>query len=82
MPLNSSLPCISLFYSCSIVLFSISRKQAVPALKKASLKDVLDLLRHPGFGLWMGVIFLFGLAEASLINFLFLHVRDIGGIAS
>ena len=50
--------------------------------KKASIKDVAALFQHPGFALWMGIIFLFGMAEASLINFLFLHIRDIGGSAS
>jgi len=58
--------------------------KTVPASdgQKASLKDVITLFRHPGFGLWMGIIFMFGMAEASLINFLFLHIRDIGGSAS
>ncbi len=51
-------------------------------LEKATFKDVVTLFRIPGFPLWMGIIFLFGMAEASLINFLFLHIRDIGGNAS
>jgi len=51
-------------------------------VEKASFQDVVDLSRRPGFLLWMGIIFLFGMAEASLINFLFLHIRDIGGSSS
>jgi predicted MFS family arabinose efflux permease len=50
-----------------------------PDPRRASLADVGNLLRQPGFALWMGVIFLFGTAEASIINFLFLHIRDLGG---
>jgi len=51
-------------------------------VEKASFQDVVDLFHRPGFLLWMGIIFLFGMAEASLINFLFLHIRDIGGSSS
>jgi len=51
-------------------------------LEKATFKDVITLFRIPSFPIWMSVIFLFGMAEASLINFLFLHIRDIGGSAS
>jgi oligosaccharide:H+ symporter len=62
-----------------LILQPESQPTPDPEGKKASFNDVLDLLRYPGFALWMGVIFLFGASEASLINFLFLHVRDIGG---
>jgi MFS transporter, PPP family, 3-phenylpropionic acid transporter len=47
--------------------------------KGASVADIWQLLRQPGFALWMGVIFLFGATEASVINFLFLHMQDLGG---
>jgi MFS transporter, PPP family, 3-phenylpropionic acid transporter len=47
--------------------------------KRASVADIWKLLRQPGFALWMGIIFLFGATEASVINFLFLHIQDLGG---
>ena len=50
--------------------------------KIPSVKDVADLFRIPGFALWLGIIFLFGLGDAAMINFLFLHIRSIGGSAS
>ena len=49
--------------------------------KGASFSDVWALLRRPGFALWMGIIFLFGATEASVINFLFLHIQNLGGSA-
>ena len=50
--------------------------------KIPSTKDIVDLFRVPGFALWLGIIFLFGLGDAAMINFLFLHIRSIGGSAS
>jgi len=50
--------------------------------KIPSMKDIADLFRIPGFALWLGIIFLFGLGDAAMINFLFLHIRSIGGNAS
>jgi predicted MFS family arabinose efflux permease len=70
-----------LLFLLALVAFT-PKTDTVSTTEKASLKDIVDLFRHPGFSLWMGVIFLFGMAEASLINFLFLHIRNIGGSAS
>ena len=50
--------------------------------KIPSYKDVLALFRIPGFALWLGIIFLFGFGDASQVNFLFLHIRNVGGSAS
>jgi len=47
-----------------------------------SVKDLRALFRIPGFALWLGMILLYGIGDASVINFLFLHVRAIGGSAS
>jgi PPP family 3-phenylpropionic acid transporter len=46
--------------------------------KRASLADVWELFRFPGFALWMGILFLWGAVEASVINFIFLHIKNIG----
>ena len=70
-----------LLFLLALVAFT-PKTDTVSTTEKASLKDIGDLFRRPGFTLWMGVIFLFGMAEASLINFLFLHIRNIGGSAS
>ena len=60
----------------------LPKTDSAGVVEKASFQDVVDLFRRPGSLLWMGIIFLFGMAEASLINFLFLHIRDIGGSSS
>ena len=70
---------ISLLLVLLALVAFLPKSDPVATEEKASFKDVADLFRYPGFALWMAVIFLFGMAEASLINFLFLHIRDIGG---
>jgi PPP family 3-phenylpropionic acid transporter len=47
--------------------------------EKASLADVWQLLRQPGYALWMGIIFVIGIGGAGVMNFLALHVRSLGG---
>jgi len=46
---------------------------------KASPKDIWNMLSLPAFLPWMGIIFLWGLTEASISSFLFLHIKHIGG---
>jgi MFS transporter, PPP family, 3-phenylpropionic acid transporter len=70
-----------LLFLLALVAF-LPKTDPSDVLEKASFQDVVDLFRRPGFALWMGMIFLFGMAEASLINFLFLHIQNIGGSAS
>ena len=50
--------------------------------EKVSVKDVWKMLRLPGFLPWMGIIFLWGVGDSSIINFLFLHIKGIGGSSS
>ena len=50
--------------------------------KKASFKDVWEMLRLPAFLPWMGIVFLWGAMDSSIINFLFLHIKHLGGSAS
>jgi len=40
------------------------------------------MLRLPGYLPWMGVIFLWGAAESSIVNFFFLHIKHLGGGSS
>ena len=46
--------------------------------EKASITDVWKMLRLPVFLPWMGVIFLRGVVDSSIINFLFLHLKHLG----
>ncbi len=50
--------------------------------EKVSLKDVWEMLRLPAFLPWMGIIFLWGVGDSSIINFLFLHIKHLGGSSS
>ena len=47
--------------------------------KKVSFKDVWEMLRLPAFLPWLGIIFLWGVADSSIIAFLFLHIKHLGG---
>ena len=47
--------------------------------KKVSFKDVWEMLRLPAYLPWMGIIFLWGVADSSIIAFLFLHIKHLGG---
>lgn len=51
---------------------SISREQV-------SVKKVLDMLRQPGFLLFLLVIIIWGIGESSISGFLFLHIKHLGG---
>jgi len=68
-----------------ILLFAFSWllpevKRAPGAIKeKPSPKDVWNMLRQPAFLPWIGIIFMWGITDASIMNFLFLHIKHIGG---
>ena len=47
--------------------------------EKASFKDVWEMLRLPAFLPWMGLVLLWGVADSSILNFLFLHIKSISG---
>ena len=47
--------------------------------EKASFKDVWEMLRLPAYLPWMGIVLLWGVADSSILNFLFLHIKGIGG---
>ena len=71
-----------------ILLFAFSwllpESDGAPGKKaeKVSVKDVWEMLRLPAFLPWMGIIFLWGVGDSSIINFLFLHIKHLGGSAS
>jgi PPP family 3-phenylpropionic acid transporter len=47
--------------------------------KPVALKDLWEMLRLPGFLIFLLVIIIWGIGEASIQNFLFLHIKDLGG---
>ena len=47
--------------------------------EKASFKYVWEMLRLPAFLPWMGLVLLWGVADSSILNFLFLHIKSISG---
>jgi len=47
--------------------------------EKVSLKDVWEMLRLPAFLPWMGIVFLWGVLDTSIMGFLFLHIKHLGG---
>lgn len=60
-------------------LFPEPKQTAKTSMEKPTFKDVLDMLRLPVFLPWMGIIFLWGATESSISNFLFIHIKHIGG---
>ncbi len=47
--------------------------------EKVSFKAVWKMLRLPAFLPWMGIVFLWGMGDSSIMNFLFLHIKHLGG---
>jgi len=74
---------VHIFFLILLFIFSWFLPETDPSPsrsgEKASPKDIWNMLRLPAFLPWMGIIFLWGLTEASVSNFLFLHIKHIGG---
>ena len=74
---------LHIFFLILLLIFSWFLPEAKRAPRqstgKASPKDIWNMLRLPTFLPWMGILFLWGLTAASISNFLFLHIKDIGG---
>ena len=74
---------LHIFFLILLLVFSWFLPEAEHApganAKKASLKDVGEMLRLPAFLPWMGILFLWGAAGSSITNFLFLHIKHLGG---
>ncbi len=74
---------LHIFFLILLLVFSWFLPEAEHATganaKKASLKDVGEMLRLPAFLPWMGILFLWGAAGSSITNFLFLHIKHLGG---
>jgi len=75
---NLHITLLILLFVFSWLLPEIERAPGV-SVKKASLKDVGEMLRLPAFLPWMGIIFLWGVVISSIVNFSFLHIKHLGG---
>ena len=51
-------------------------------VKKPNLKSIWEMLRKPGFIPFLVMIVIWGLGESSITNFLFLHIKALGGSSS
>jgi PPP family 3-phenylpropionic acid transporter len=80
VPLSFMFTLHLIFLAVFLVLALLLPETGAPAgdRKRASLADIRELFRFPGFALWMGILFLWGAVEASVINFIFLHIQNIG----
>jgi PPP family 3-phenylpropionic acid transporter len=60
------------------IMPSIRRHSSAPA-KPVSPIRIWEMLKQPGFMLFMLVIIVWGVGESSIGNFLFLHIKGLGG---
>ena len=67
-----------------IFLFNIGimptiRRHTSAAAKPVSPIRIWEMIKQPGFMLFMLVIIVWGIGESSISNFLFLHIKSLGG---
>ena len=60
------------------IMPSIHRHTKTPA-QPVSPKKIWEMIKQPGFMLFMVVIIIWGIGESSIGNFLFLHIKNLGG---
>ena len=60
------------------IMPSIHRQTNTPA-QAVSLKSLWEMIKQPGFMVFMLVIIIWGIGESSIGNFLFLHIKGLGG---
>jgi PPP family 3-phenylpropionic acid transporter len=69
------LACFFLF----IYLIPSQHRVEATSGSRASLKAIRDLLRQPGFLIFLVLLVIWGIGEAAIGNFLFLHIKYLGG---
>lgn len=52
---------------------------SVASKEQVTVGKVLELLRQPGFLLFLLVVIIWGMGESSISGFLFLHIKSLGG---
>jgi PPP family 3-phenylpropionic acid transporter len=55
------------------------RRHPASSAKPVSPMRIWEMVRLPGFMLFMLVIIVWGIGESSISNFLFLHIKSLGG---
>ncbi len=60
------------------IMPSIHRDAKSPA-HQVSIKKIWEMIKQPGFMIFMLVIIIWGIAESSIGSFLFLHIKNLGG---
>ena len=60
------------------IMPTIRRHSSAPT-KPVSPLRIWEMIKQPGFMLFMLVIIVWGIGESSISNFLFLHIKSLGG---
>ena len=60
------------------IMPSINKHSAAPS-HKVSISKIWEMFRQPGFIIFMFIIIIWGIGESSIGNFLFLHIKSLGG---
>lgn len=68
----------NLVFLVNIAIMPKTHPRAVDK-QQVSVKKVLEMLKQPGFLLFLLVIILWGIGESSISAFLFLHIKHLGG---
>ncbi len=63
----------------NIGIMPVIQKHSIAPAKHVSAKKILEMIKQPGFMLFMVVIIIWGIGESSISNFLFLHIKSLGG---
>jgi len=74
---------IHILFLLIFLLFTISlprrQKASVRPVDKPSFKMVMEMIRQPGFIPFLFIIVIWGMGESAIGNFLFLHIKALGG---
>jgi PPP family 3-phenylpropionic acid transporter len=69
----------NLLFLLIIVIMPKTHSQSPNPRQQASMGKVFELLRQPGFLLFLLVVIIWGIGESSISGFLFLHIKSLGG---
>lgn len=69
----------SLLFLAVVAIIPDPHPHSSKTSEQVSLKKVAAVLRQPGFLLFLVLIVLWGIGESSIGNFLFLHIKSLGG---
>ena len=83
MPLSALFP-IHIILILAFLLFipfipDTGKQDIVKEESRPSLSDLWELIRTPRFLPWIGLVFLWGFTESSVMSFFYQHIQSIGG---